>query len=140
MPVERFDSRIEARLIEVACSPAPRGHSRWTIRLLVDEMKIILDEQISREAICRTLKNLLRPYRSDYWCIPSIADLEFIAVMEDILDVYKSPYDSLPPVVCMDEKPYQLLGEVRESWAMRPRDNKKINSGNIRKRTCIMLS
>lgn len=52
----KVDGRIEAKLIEVACSPAPEGHSRWTIRLLEDEMKVILDEPISREAIRRTLK------------------------------------------------------------------------------------
>lgn len=52
----KVDGRTEERLIEVACSPAPEGHSRWTIRLLEDEMKIILDEPISREAIRRTLK------------------------------------------------------------------------------------
>lgn len=52
----KVDGRTEAKLIEVACSPAPEGHSRWTIRLLEDEMKIILDEPISREAIRRTLK------------------------------------------------------------------------------------
>ena len=44
--------------------------------------------------------------------------------MEDILDVYELPYNPLRPVVCMDEKPYQLLGEVRDSWAMRPGDDK----------------
>lgn len=48
--------RTEARLIEIACGPVPAGHSRWTIRLLEDEMKVILDEPISREAIRRTLK------------------------------------------------------------------------------------
>ena len=52
----KVDGRTEAKLIEVACSPAPEGHSRWTIRLLEDQMKIILDEPISREAIRRTLK------------------------------------------------------------------------------------
>lgn len=52
----KVDGRAEARLIEIACSPAPEGHSRWTIRLLEDEMKIILDEPISRETIRRTLK------------------------------------------------------------------------------------
>ena len=52
----KVDGRIEARLIEIACSPAPEGHGRWTIRLLENEMKVILDEPISREAIRRTLK------------------------------------------------------------------------------------
>ena len=52
----KVDGRTEARLIEIACGPVPEGHSRWTIRLLEDEMKVILDEPISREAIRRTLK------------------------------------------------------------------------------------
>ena len=52
----KVDGRTEARLIEIACGPVPAGHSRWTIRLLEDEMKVILDEPISREAIRRTLK------------------------------------------------------------------------------------
>ena len=52
----KVDGRTEARLIEIACSPAPVGHSRWTIRLLENEMKVILDEPISREAIRRILK------------------------------------------------------------------------------------
>lgn len=52
----KVDGRTEARLIEVACGPAPEGHSRWTIRLLEEEMKVVLDEPISREAIRRTLK------------------------------------------------------------------------------------
>ena len=52
----KVDGRTEARLIEIACGPVPQGHSRWTVRLLEDEMKIILDEPISREAIRRTLK------------------------------------------------------------------------------------
>lgn len=56
--------------------------------------------------------------------------------MEDILDVYERPYDPAAPVVCMDEKPYQLLGEVRDSWAMRPGDDKKVDSEYTRSGTC----
>ncbi|MGL6198683.1 MAG: helix-turn-helix domain-containing protein, partial [Lachnospiraceae bacterium] len=36
----KLDGRAEARLIEIACSPAPEGHSRWTLRLLEEEAKI----------------------------------------------------------------------------------------------------
>jgi hypothetical protein len=35
--------------------------------------------------------------------------------MEDVLDVYEQPYNPAISVVCMDEKPYQLLGEARDS-------------------------
>jgi DDE superfamily endonuclease len=34
--------------------------------------------------------------------------------MEDVLDLYAQPYDSRFPVVCFDESPYQLIGEVRQ--------------------------
>lgn len=60
--------------------------------------------------------------------------------MEDVLDVYELPYDPLRAVVCMDEKPYQLLGEARESWAMRPGDNRKVDSEYVRHGTCSIFA
>ena len=60
--------------------------------------------------------------------------------MEDILDVYELSYDKKHPVVCMDEKPYQLLGDARESWAMRPGDNKKVDSEYVRNGTCSIFA
>ena len=38
----KLDGRAEARMIEVACTPAPVGHSRWTLRLLEEQAKIVL--------------------------------------------------------------------------------------------------
>ena len=52
--------------------------------------------------------------------------------MEDILDIYEKPYDPAVPVVCMDEKPYQLLGEAREPLPMRPGDTQKVDSEYVR--------
>ncbi len=43
--------------------------------------------------------------------IPPEADGDFVAAMEDVLDVYERPYDPKRPVVCMDEQPNQLIGE-----------------------------
>ena len=40
-----------------------------------------------------------------YWVIPPKASREFVANMEDVLDVYSRPYDAAFPVVCMDEQP-----------------------------------
>lgn len=60
--------------------------------------------------------------------------------MEDILDVYELPYNPNRPVVCMDEKPYQLLGEARDSWAMRPGDNKKVDSEYVRNGTVSIFA
>lgn len=52
----KVDGRMEAKIIEIACDPVPDGHSRWTIRLLEERMKVELDEPISRETIRRSLK------------------------------------------------------------------------------------
>lgn len=50
-----------------------------------------------------------------YWVIPPEEESEFVASMEDILDIYALPYDESVPVVCMDEQPVQLLKETRSS-------------------------
>lgn len=52
----KVDGRAEARLIELACGPVPEGHSRWTIRLLAEKSRIVLDTPVSREAIRHALK------------------------------------------------------------------------------------
>lgn len=46
-----LDGRAEVRIIELACGPVPEGHSRWTIRLLEEKSRIILDTPVSLEAI-----------------------------------------------------------------------------------------
>ena len=60
--------------------------------------------------------------------------------MEDVLDVYELPYNPDIPVVCMDEKPYQLLGEVREPLPMRPGSNRKVDSEYVREGTCSIFA
>lgn len=72
---------------------------------------------------------------NDYWCIPSKEDAEFTACMEDVLDVYELPYNPMRPVVCMEEKPYQLLGDAREPLPMRPGDDRKTDSEYVRNDT-----
>jgi hypothetical protein len=48
-----------------------------------------------------------------YWVIPPECDAEFVAHMEDVLDVYERPYNAAIPVLCMDEQPVQLVKEVK---------------------------
>ena len=59
--------------------------------------------------------------------------------MADILDIYEMPYNPEVPVVCMDEKPYQLLGETREPLPMRPGDTQKTDSEYVRKGLCSIF-
>lgn len=52
-----FDGEFDARLTALACSPAPAGFARWTVRLLADrlvELKIV--EAISAMSVHRSLK------------------------------------------------------------------------------------
>jgi len=57
---------------------------------------------------------------SKYWKIPPDGDAAFVAAMEDVLNVYRLPYDPLFPVVCMDESSKQLVGEVRAPIPAKP--------------------
>lgn len=52
--------------------------------------------------------------------IPPEHDGEYVARMEDVLEVYQRPYDCAAPVVCMDEKSVQLLKETRPSMSATP--------------------
>ncbi len=47
------------------------------------------------------------------WVIPPAQSGEFVAHMEDVLEVYHQPYDPQVPLVCMDEQPVQLIQEIR---------------------------
>lgn len=51
---------------------------------------------------------------SDYWVIPPDKDAHFVANMEDVLDVYRRPYDPRRPVICMDESSKQLVADVKK--------------------------
>ena len=59
--------------------------------------------------------------------------------MEDVLDVYHRPYDENCPVICMDEKPYQLLDECRQPIPMKPGDIKRYDSEYVRNGTCSIF-
>lgn len=49
------------------------------------------------------LKNELKPWLSEEWCIPPKATATFVAQMEEVLDISERPYDARYPLVCMDE-------------------------------------
>ncbi len=55
--------------------------------------------------------------RIQYWVIPPQADAEYVANMEQVIDVYQKPYAADRPVVCMDEQPVQLVKETRPPMA-----------------------
>jgi len=117
----KLTGREEALLIATACSKPPAGRGRWTLELLAGEMvKLTEHEELSRETVRRRLaENHLKPWRKDMWCIPQV-DAEYVARMEDVLDLYAEEPDAKRPVVCFDESPTQLIGEVREPILAKP--------------------
>ena len=52
--------------------------------------------------------------------IPPGQNAAFVANMEDVLEIYKRPYNPFVPVVCMDEQPTQLIKETRKEIVIEP--------------------
>jgi DDE superfamily endonuclease len=83
-------------------------------------VKLTPHESLPRETVRRRLaENDLKPWRKDMWCIPQV-DADYVARMEDVLDLYAEPRDPKRPVVCFDESPAQLIGEVRRPIRAKP--------------------
>jgi len=59
--------------------------------------------------------------------------------MEDVLEVYSRPYDEKFPVVCMDEKPLQLLADARSRIKMESGNPERIDNEYIRNGTCSIF-
>lgn len=54
-----FDGAFEARLIALACSEAPKGHQRWTVRLLADKaVELRIAASVSHMTVQRVLKKM----------------------------------------------------------------------------------
>ncbi|WP_432735070.1 IS630 family transposase [Ralstonia solanacearum] len=117
----KLSGKEEALLIATACTNPPPGRARWTLELLADTLvKLTEHEALSRETVRRRLaENDLKPWRKDMWCIPKI-DAEYVARMEDVLDLYAETPDPRHPVVCFDESPTQLIGEIRQPIPAEP--------------------
>lgn len=73
------------------------------------------------------------------WAIPPKENGEFVARMEDILDVYQKPYDPDVPQVCMDEKPVQLVKDVREPIPVEAGKPKLIDNEYKRNGTAVVF-
>jgi transposase len=111
----KLSGKEEAILVATACAKPPEGRARWTLELLAGEIVTLTEhDRLSRETVRRRLaENELKPWRREMWCIPQV-DGSFVARMEDVLDLYAEKPDLKRPVVCFDESPMQLIGEVRQ--------------------------
>jgi transposase len=123
-----LSGREEALLVATACSDPPAGRARWTLELLAGELvRLTRHDSLSRETVRRRLaENDLKPWREKMWCIPQVNG-EFVARMEDVLDLYGETPDPEFPVVCFDESPIQMLGEVRAPIAAAPGQPRRVD-------------
>jgi transposase len=117
----KLSQKEEALLVATACSAPPSGRARWTLSLLAGAMVALTDhEELSRETVRRRLgENKLKPWRQEMWCIPEING-EYVARMEHVLDLYAEAPNPQRPLVCFDESPTQLIGEVRSPIPAEP--------------------
>lgn len=117
----KLTGKQEALLVATACANPPAGRARWTLELLADTLVKLTDhDSLSHETVRRRLaENGLKPWRRDMWCIPQVNGA-YVARMEDVLDLYAEAPDPERPVVCFDETPVQLIGEVRQPIPAEP--------------------
>jgi transposase len=117
----KLSGKEEALLVATTCSAPPVGRARWTLSLLAGVMVALTDhKELSTETVRRRLgESKLKPWRQEMWCVPEING-EYVARMEHVLDLYAEPPDPRWPLVCFDESPTQLIGEVREPIPARP--------------------
>ena len=132
---------VEARLIALACSTPPEGYHPLVAAAAGASCRAGRGSARSGPLHHRSgvKKTKLRPHLKKCWTIPPHANAEFAARMEDVLAVYARPYDPRRPVVCMDEKPYQLLGQVRDPIPAEPGHDRKEDSEYVRHGTCSIF-
>ncbi|MBK8431590.1 MAG: helix-turn-helix domain-containing protein [Chloroflexi bacterium] len=99
-----IEGEQRAKITALACSEAPEGYERWSLRLLANKaVELGIVESISYTEVGRILKkNELKPHLKRYWCIGQINSI-FLAKLEHILGLYAQPYNPLHPVACFDE-------------------------------------
>src|ERR1700735_4063485 len=114
--VRKLSGKETALLVATVCSSPPEGRKRWTLDLLAGQMVQLTEhEGLSRETVRRRLaEDDLKPWLRKMWCIPEVNGSYVTARREDVLDLYAEEADPRRPVVCFDESPTQLIGEVRE--------------------------
>ena len=120
-PVPKLlDGEQEAHIIALRLGPPPKGYANWfPVAPAGAAGRRVGDRRVDqpRNHPADAKKNGMTQRKIQYWVIPPQADAEFVAHMEQVLDLYQKPYDPDCPVVCMDEQPVQLVKETRPPMA-----------------------
>lgn len=81
----------------------------------------------------------MQPHRKRQWCIRKIT-ARFLARLEIILRLYLLPYDKDYPVLCFDERPCFLIGDIIEGLEMEPGKVAKENYAYSKHGSCCVLA
>ena len=121
-----LDGRAEARIIELACGPVPEGHSRWTLRLLEKEAKVVLDTPVSKDAIRRALKKTnFDLTKMNTGAFPQ-EDTRIYSLYGGCSRFYTNFHITHnAPLFVWTKKPYQLLGEADPHFLCAPAMTRK---------------
>jgi len=83
-------------------------------------------------------KKQIKPHLTKTWCI-GVINAVFISAMENILRLYRLPYDEQYPVVCFDERPCFLIGDVVKGLELKPRQVYKQHYEYEKNGSCCLL-
>lgn len=72
------------------------------------------------------------------WCIPPQENAAFVCQMEQVLEVYRRPYDPQFPVVNMDEQHKQLIREIEHPLPPLPGQPTRIDYEYVREGACVV--
>jgi len=116
----KLDANEEALLISLACSQPPEGCSRWTLSMITDRFITLTEAEVSKETLRRRFKeNDLKPWQKKMWCVGKMT-ADYVAQMENVLDLYAQPEKPAEPIVNFDEAMKQLVSDITPEQAMKP--------------------
>lgn len=72
------------------------------------------------------------------WCIPPQENAAFVCQMEQVLEIYRRPYDPRLPVVNMDEQHKQLIREIEHPLPPLPGQPTRIDYEYVREGACVV--
>ncbi len=135
-----LDGGGQARLAMLACSEPPEGHARRSLRLLGDRLGgLEVVESIPEGTVRQGLKNDIKPWRSECWCIPPKESAESVCAMEDVLKTCSRGYDDGTVLAVMDGTPERRTGETRTPLPPRPGQPAAYGSGHGRNGTANLF-
>lgn len=137
---QKLNIKGEAYAIALACSDPPEGRKRWTLQMIADKLvELRYVDSITAETVrFRLQRKVVKPWQYKQWCISEV-DAAFVCQMEDILDLYEEGWDSRHPIVCLDEKPYQLLEHTHKPLPTKPRKPAREDYTYKRNGTCNLF-